>query len=87
MTASSLRYEIIASPSAPAGGSGSGSSSGGGIDLRSESRVWSLPDLASPMALWWWTVLATNVGDGDGGLPLRLAELYPTPPADALFWY
>jgi hypothetical protein len=40
----------------------------------------------APAALWWRTVLATNVdGTSASGVPLALSELWPTPPASAVF--
>jgi hypothetical protein len=74
------RFEITAALSAPAG------SAVVARDPRADSRAWALPDLDDASAVWWWNILATNVGDGDGGRPLHTAELYPTPAARSRFW-
>lgn len=83
---SAARFEITAAPSAPGDHWPSPDATDNRMSLISDSRAWSLPDIDRAEAVWWWSVLATNVDAGEGAAPLRLAELFPLPPADTVFF-
>ena len=86
---SSSRFEITAAPSAPGDHWPLPSVTDATerlVSPISDSRAWSLRDIDGADSVWWWSVLATDVGDGEGAAPLRLAELFPAPPEDAIFF-